>query len=120
MSDPRWRGLTKSDWHKPTGPDPVQQLNDTYRLLKQLGWQCRNAEVHITDRVPLFRLGDASIRRNKQKPGEWIVEINGHVFDAGGKLEEITAQVRQMVGVSKPEPFFWEGTIPATAFGGER
>jgi hypothetical protein len=100
--------------------ESARSLNDAYTLLKRLGWTCHNDETHPTDRVPMLRLGDASIRRNREKSGEWIVEIGGQVFDASGDLIGITAKVRQVLGLpepAQPEPWFLPNhIIPATAF----
>lgn len=75
-------------------PGHVLNMNDTYRALKQLGWTSA-LEMHPVDRVPVLRRGEASIRRNKDQAGAWIVEIGGAVFDASGDLAGITAEVDQ-------------------------
>lgn len=75
-------------------PGHVLNMNDAYRALKALGWSSA-LEMHPADRVPVLRRGTASIRRNKDQAGAWIVEIGDAVFDASGDLAQITAEVDQ-------------------------
>lgn len=77
-------------------PGHICNLNDAYRGLKDLGWTSA-LEMHPVDRVPVLRRGEASIRRNKDVAGAWIVEIGEAVFDASGDLAEITAEVDQVL-----------------------
>jgi len=88
-------------------PNSPLWINDNYRRLKGLGWQCVNREMH-PDRVPVFRLGEASIRRDKAQPGAWIVEIGPDVYHATGQVEEITAEVADLLAsqaaASEPLP----------------
>lgn len=80
-------------------PNPNHPLgaNAAYAQLKQAGWVCHDPkdrdgmEIHPAERVPVFRLGGASIRRNKRHGG-WIVEVAGGVFEQSGDLTAITAE----------------------------
>jgi hypothetical protein len=59
--------------------------------------------VDPVDRVPLFRLGDATIRRDKQLDGGWIVEIAGKgEYGMEGDLGSITRWVRMELGLEIP------------------
>lgn len=69
--------------------------NEAYRQLKALGWTSA-METHPADRVPVLRLGAASIRRDKKGHG-WIVEIDGEEARVEGLLSEITAQVKEIL-----------------------
>lgn len=98
-------------------PAHPQFINDAYKQLKALGWTCHNSEIHPTDRVPVFRLGPstgsgqaASIRRDKGTPGAWIVEAGGQVYQMGGDLEGITAEIERL---AEPCPELVEGPLPA-------
>lgn len=77
-------------------PGQPLAINEAYRQLKALGWQCLNNEVHPTDHVPVFRFGGAAIRRDKTNAGDWIVDVAGGSFSAGGDLEAITAEARRL------------------------
>jgi len=93
--------------HVQFSPGTPLWINDSYRRLKALGWQNINREMK--DRTPVFRLGEASIRRNRNQAGAWIVEIGeGQVFDATGEVEEITAEVADLLAsqaaASEPLP----------------
>ena len=77
-------------------PGHVLNMNDAYRVLKALGWTSA-LEMHPADRVPVLRRGEASIRRNRDAAGAWIVEIGAAVFDASGDLAGITAEVDQVL-----------------------
>lgn len=69
--------------------------NEAYKTLKAIGWTSA-LEMHPTDRVPVFRMDAASIRRDKRNGG-WIVEIDGDEFEADGDLGEITAHVKNLL-----------------------
>jgi hypothetical protein len=92
------REQIKSSDLSPARFNPGQPLatNEAYKTLKSLGWTCQNNEVHPTDHVPVFRLGGASIRRDKQNPGDWIVDVAGGIFNAGGDLEAITVHTVEL------------------------
>lgn len=66
-----------------------------YAQLKQAGWKCHDPkdrdgmEIHPAERVPVFRKGGASIRRNKRHGG-WIIEVAGGILERAGDLKEIT------------------------------
>jgi hypothetical protein len=78
-------------------PNHPAGANLCYKQLKAYGWKCHDPadrdgmEIHPTERVPVFRLGGASIRRNKRHGG-WIVEVAGGVFEQAGDLAAITAE----------------------------
>lgn len=74
-------------------------INDLYKQLKALGWQCLDREMHPMDRVPVFRLGPASIRRDKQQAGGWIVTYQGREIPTTADLEEITTEVRSKMEI---------------------
>lgn len=82
-------------------PNPNHPLGQghAYRALKAAGWRCYDPnsrdkmESHPTERVPVFRLGAASIRRNKTNRSHWIVEIAQETFELSASVEEITAAV---------------------------
>lgn len=68
--------------------------NEAYRQLKAAGWTCLNSELHPTDRVPLFRLGDAAICRNRTGQSHWLLEIAGEVHPITDvTVADITAAV---------------------------
>ncbi|GIK36584.1 MAG: hypothetical protein BroJett011_04170 [Chloroflexota bacterium] len=77
-------------------PNPNHLLGQSlaYRQLKEAGWQCIHNELHPTERVPLFRLGDASIRRNKSGQSHWLVEVGGETYITSAPVAEITAAVK--------------------------
>lgn len=74
-------------------PNPTSPLGQSaaYRQLKALGWVCVNSEVHPTDRVPVFRLAGAAIRRLRTGAG-WIVDVAGGQYERAGCLQQITAE----------------------------
>lgn len=78
-------------------------MNEAYRQLKALGWTS-NREMHPIDRVPVFRLGPASIRRDRATVRTWIVEIEGETFDAEGSLADITVHVKSLLPKPAPVP----------------
>lgn len=83
-------------------PNPASPLGQSaaYRQLKTLGWTCVNSEIHPTDRVPVFRLRGAAIRRHpsgysqgSQRSGSgWIVDVAGGQYERTGCLQQITAE----------------------------
>lgn len=83
-------------------------INEAYRALKTLGWACFNGELHPVDRVPVFRLGSASIRRDRTTPGGWVVEALGGSYRSQADLAEITTEVESMLSeveaAQAPEP----------------
>lgn len=88
-------------------------INDAYRQLKDLGWSCQNSEVHKTDRVPVFRLGDASIRRDRNVAGGWIVEVGESIYQTTTDLESITAEVQRLQAVAEDDGNSWGGSPAA-------
>lgn len=89
-------------------------VNDAYRQLKALGWTCVNSEIHPVDRVPVFRLGSAAVRRDKDNPGGWIVTVSDLEYRFTGEVNEISrfvseitpqpAQIANTVSESEPTP----------------
>src|SRR3989304_2083979 len=77
-------------------------MNEAYRQLKALGWECVDNEIHPRDRVPVFRFGDAAIRRDKASAYGWIVWIGGEEWDAEGSLADITGHARQLLAEPPP------------------
>lgn len=71
-------------------------VNEAYKQLKSLGWICLDSEVHPADRVPVFRLGSASIRRDKTTPGGWIIAVSDSEFRSSGSVSEITTSVNEL------------------------
>lgn len=96
---------------KSLNPGQPLAINAAYKQLKILGWTCQNDEVHPREHVPVFRLGGAAIRRDKQTPGAWIVDVAGGSFNAGGDLDLITAKAMELdCETNEPAPV---GMTPA-------
>lgn len=79
----------------------ILNINEAYRNLKALGWQSLKADngyiiVHPTDRVPVFELHGATIRRDITGEYNWILEIDGQAAGTSDDLVEITAQVEAL------------------------
>jgi hypothetical protein len=82
-------------------PNPNHPLSQghAYRQLKEAGWACYDPnsrdkmESHPIERVPVFRLGAASIRRNRTGQSHWLIEIGGETFAESFSVAEITAAV---------------------------
>jgi hypothetical protein len=80
-------------------------LNEAYRRLKALGWSALDAggqiASHPTDRVPVFRLGAAALRRNKAAASDWLMEVDGQIYEVMANtindLIELTERVQAMV-----------------------
>lgn len=78
-------------------PNPNHPLaqNEAYKQLKAAGWTCHNSELHPTDRVPVFRLDSAAIRRNKSGASHWLLEIAGETHPVTDvTVADITAAVQ--------------------------
>lgn len=75
--------------------DSAPARNQAYRQLKALGWTS-DMELHPIDRVPIFRLNDATIRRDKINEFDWLVELDGDVYGMDGDLQGITEEVEKM------------------------
>lgn len=72
-------------------PANLTGLNECYRRLKAAGWVCRGGEMHPADRVPVFRLGCVALRRDKNTPGDWIVEVGESIIHMSG-LDAVIAR----------------------------
>lgn len=79
----------------------VFSQNALYKALKALGWASLD-KVHPTDRVSLFQLDGAIIRRDKnQVPGFWIIEVNGQDHPFTGDAADATAEAQRL---QEPQP----------------
>ena len=74
--------------------DTLEWQTTAYRDAKRLGWRCANEEMHPTDRVPVFRLAGANIRRDRSGQADWVAQINGgeHLINHAD-LGELTAEL---------------------------
>lgn len=95
---------------KPTAmalvPNPNHPLGMglAYKQLKALGWVNRDSEIHPTERVPVFRLGAASVRRNKSGRSHWLIEIAGETYEADGDAATVTAAVKEKLAGASAQP----------------
>jgi len=83
----------------PTGDAFAQ--NDLYKALKALGWASLD-KVHPLDRVSLFQLDAATIRRDRNAaPGAWVIEVDGQDHPFTGDAAEATAEAQRL---QEPQP----------------
>lgn len=71
-------------------------INIGYTLLKAAGWEATGIK-HPSDNVPIFKRGEANVRRDVSGQHDWIVSIIFGVWGFDGDIQTFTKEVDKML-----------------------